>query len=229
MTDSESISRRDVLRGKMLKGLFGREKASSDKESAGQDQAPSGSIMRYPKAPDDLSPATPTARRYRRSIPLMRPPGAVDEASFLRDCTRCGDCIEACPHDAIILAPEQMREAAGTPTIDPSSAPCRMCDDFPCIGACEPGVLRSDLPVMMGTARIIEETCLAHQGSFCTVCSEQCPVGGAITLEAGKPSVVEEACTGCGVCRHVCPAPENAVLLMPTFSRPSPPGPEATS
>ncbi len=33
-------------------------------------------------------------------------------------------------------------------------------------------------------------------------------------------TVNEETCTGCGVCRYVCPAPENAILLMPAFSRP---------
>jgi ferredoxin-type protein NapG len=33
---------------------------------------------------------------------------------------------------------------------------------------------------------------------------------------------VAEACTGCGVCQFVCPAPHNAVLLMPVPERPVP-------
>jgi Na+-translocating ferredoxin:NAD+ oxidoreductase RNF subunit RnfB len=56
--------------------------------------------------------------------------------------------------------------------------------------------------------------CLAYT-SFCTVCSERCPVPGAIRVEKGIPVVVAETCTGCGVCHEVCPAPRNAVLVLP--------------
>ncbi|MCP4072342.1 MAG: hypothetical protein GY742_11465 [Hyphomicrobiales bacterium] len=31
----------------------------------------------------------------------MRPPFAIEEFDFLTKCTRCHDCIEACPHQAI--------------------------------------------------------------------------------------------------------------------------------
>ena len=56
--------------------------------------------------------------------------------------------------------------------------------------------------------------CLAYT-SFCTVCAERCPVPGAMKVEKGVPMVVPEACTGCGVCHGVCPAPTNAVLVIP--------------
>jgi Na+-translocating ferredoxin:NAD+ oxidoreductase RNF subunit RnfB len=56
--------------------------------------------------------------------------------------------------------------------------------------------------------------CLAYT-SFCTVCSERCPVPGAMKVENGIPMVVAGACTGCGVCHEVCPAPRNAVLMLP--------------
>ena len=56
--------------------------------------------------------------------------------------------------------------------------------------------------------------CLAYT-SFCTVCSERCPVPGAMKVENGIPMVVVDACTGCGVCHEVCPAPTNAVLMLP--------------
>jgi ferredoxin len=68
-------------------------------------------------------------------------------------------------------------------------------------------------------ARVRESTCLAWQGSFCTVCSEHCPVKGALLLELGRPRVEPAACTGCGACIQVCPAPINALLLEP---RPAP-------
>ena len=56
--------------------------------------------------------------------------------------------------------------------------------------------------------------CLAYT-SICTVCSERCPVAGAMKVENGIPSVVSDICTGCGVCHDVCPAPTNAVLVIP--------------
>ena len=56
--------------------------------------------------------------------------------------------------------------------------------------------------------------CLAYS-SFCTVCSERCPVPGAMKVEKGIPMIVADVCTGCGVCHEVCPAPINAVLLVP--------------
>ncbi len=56
--------------------------------------------------------------------------------------------------------------------------------------------------------------CLAYS-SFCSVCSERCPVPGAIQVEHGIPIIVPATCTGCGVCHDVCPAPKNAVLMIP--------------
>ncbi len=57
--------------------------------------------------------------------------------------------------------------------------------------------------------------CLAYQEEFCTVCYERCPVPGAIRLDDALPRVVEEKCTGCGICHDVCPAPQNAILRIP--------------
>jgi len=225
VSGQQRISRRDLLRGGFLRPLLDKtgQRFDRDRDQGSEDAPPPETIVRYPTSRDDLP--KPPARRNgaRRAIPVLRPPGAVDEPTFLRDCTRCDACLEACPHDAIIHAPQRFREAAGTPMIDPMREPCRMCEDFPCIEACEPDVLTSLVPPVMGTARIQRQTCIAHQNGFCSACWEQCPVEGAISVENGKPTVVEETCTGCGVCQHVCPAPTNAVLLMPAFSRPGTP------
>ncbi len=64
------------------------------------------------------------------------------------------------------------------------------------------------------TAIIQGRFCLALT-SFCSVCSERCPVPGAIHRERGLPMISADACTGCGICHDVCPAPRNAVLMMP--------------
>lgn len=227
MSQRPDISRRDFFLGRFTRA---ENQASSPPERSALEPL----VMRYPKSSDEVaagngSPLPPgaesassAAAARRRTIPVLRPPGAVREEEFLRGCTRCERCIEVCPHGAIIHAPPRMREAAGTPMIDVDRQPCLMCADFPCINACEPRVLTSLIPPAMGTARVTEHLCLAHHGTPCTVCSEHCPVDQAIALSGGKPAVDEAACTGCGVCRHVCPAPENAILLMPTFLRPLP-------
>jgi len=201
MSDSDKISRRGFFLGDFL-----RRSGPS---------APAESLMRYPKTLHDVgAPA-------QRTIPILRPPGAVNESDFLDQCTRCGDCISACPHDALFEAPARFRAAAGTPMFDPVVQACLMCDEMPCISACGPAVLTHDAGSRMGTAWIDQQTCLAYQGTFCSVCDERCPVEGAIHVENGRPQIDEATCTGCGVCHYVCPAPENAIAIMPTFVRPS--------
>lgn len=71
--------------------------------------------------------------------------------------------------------------------------------------------------------------CLAYT-SFCTVCAERCPVPNAMKVENGIPMVMPDSCTGCGVCHDVCPAPTNAVLVIPRRRSPrfTQPPPSAT-
>ena len=57
--------------------------------------------------------------------------------------------------------------------------------------------------------------CLAYQGTYCTSCHDRCPVPGAIVIENGLPRVEPAVCTGCRICHVVCPAPENAVRIVP--------------
>lgn len=233
------MSRRDFVQGRFWRaigfrpGLVSRSDAikmplvmrypkTLDDVAAGDQQETTSGAEPFPdlqKAPVVSPMASPTARR--RTIPVLRPPGAIDEVSFLAGCTRCNKCVQVCPHTAIVLAPTRLREAVGTPIIDPDMQPCLMCADFPCIAVCEPQVLTHSIPKLMGTARVTAQTCLAYNGTTCTVCSERCPVPEAICVSNGKPTIDESTCTGCGVCRYVCPSPENAILLMPIFSRPN--------
>lgn len=70
------------------------------------------------------------------------------------------------------------------------------------------------VPAQERVAIIQGRHCLALT-SFCAACVERCPVPGAMQMSQGMPSVVLDACTGCGICHHVCPAPTNAVLMIP--------------
>ncbi len=224
MPEDPNLSRRDLLRGR----LFGRlvQSATDRLDAVG---TAVGNSSNSPPKPAEASAAVAGGRIGRRfALPIHRPPGAVDERAFLSGCTRCNECISACPVIAIVHAPERFREAAGTPMIDPHNSPCIMCEDTPCIAACKPGVLRVDQPRKMGVAWIQTMACLAHTGSFCTVCSERCPVPNAIEVVAGKPSIRADVCTGCGVCASVCPAPTNAIVVMPLADRPAAAGTQNT-
>ena len=64
-------------------------------------------------------------------------------------------------------------------------------------------------------AVIAGRNCLAYQNSFCSTCVERCPVENAITSERGLPRINPIACTGCGECADVCPAPVNAIMFVP--------------
>lgn len=216
MTEDPTLSRRDLLRGR----LYGRiaHSASKSLEAFGA-ALTNASISPAQSTEANASAAGGIGRRF--TLPIHRPPGAVDERTFLAGCTRCNECVSACPVSAIVHAPARFREAAGTPMIDPHTSACIMCEDTPCIAACKPGVLLADQPRKMGVAWIQTMACLAHSGSFCTVCSERCPAPGAIEVSAGRPRIKESVCTGCGVCANVCPAPTNAIVVMPLADRPT--------
>ncbi|CAI2718870.1 4Fe-4S dicluster domain-containing protein [Nitrospina watsonii] len=142
--------------------------------------------------------------------PLLRPPGALSEREFLNACTRCSDCVNACPKDAIQKVPKKMGFLImDTPYIDPAKVPCVMCDGLPCIAACEEGAL---LPVPggprdveMGYAILDKKKCQAYGDTFCQQCLIDCPIPGAITQDREmRPTIHKDVCTGCGVCVRSC-------------------------
>ena len=213
-------TRRELLSGRVLGGLARRTLAAT-RAAVVRRVAPPPSASR-PTAVAQRPPSDTAAAARRRTMPLLRPPGAVREERFLRDCTGCMDCATACPHGAIVEAPIRLREAAGTPLIVPEAAACHMCQDMPCIAACQPGVLDARLEPKIGTARVLSHFCMGTRGLGCSACVEHCPVDGAIRLECGTPVVDPPACTGCGVCVEVCPAPTRAILVLPASTRGDP-------
>lgn len=83
-------------------------------------------------------------------------------------------------------------------------------------------VFSREAPPAARAVRVRPSLCLAWQGSFCSTCSERCPVEGAITVEVGRPRVVEAQCNGCGLCVQVCPAPLNAFEFVPSCPQVTP-------
>jgi len=170
---------------------------------------------------------------------LLRPPGALDELAFLTSCTRCDKCIQACPENSILKASAGTGLSLGTPYIIPRSMPCFLCTDLPCVKACPEGALvwptrkmggetvEGPRAVHLGTAVVNEGLCLTfpsaeHGAQNCRACVDRCPYPGeAIRLSlAGEdqpphPVVVDEVCTGCGLCVFGCPTLEPAILVEP--------------
>ena len=58
-----------------------------------------------------------------------------------------------------------------------------------------------------GVATIDIARCLAWEASECQLCYLRCPLRDeAIVLDGGKPTIVAQACDGCGVCVEACRA-----------------------
>lgn len=66
----------------------------------------------------------------------VRPPGALPEAAFLGACTRCGECMTACPVHALLPLGSETGFASGTPVLRPDVNACVMCLDMPCASHC---------------------------------------------------------------------------------------------
>ena len=162
----------------------------------------------------------------------FRPPYALAETDFLTTCTRCGDCIKACPHGVLFGLPEKFgAKVASTPAMDLLETGCRMCDGWPCVTACMPGALtrnrssqsddevelqqtENSLP-RLATATIDTTRCLPYAGPECGACAHSCPVSGALRWNGTKPVIEPETCTGCAMCREACITNPKAVSIRP--------------
>jgi ferredoxin-type protein NapG len=143
----------------------------------------------------------------------LRPPGAAEEALFLERCTKCGDCIKACPPGAI-----GVHGGDTTPILFADRSPCLLCEDFPCIAACATGALLpvdGIVEVRMGTAVVSHRFCTAGQG--CHACVSKCPTNAlAMDLASLQLMVVAEVCVGCGMCEMVCKTVNDRVAIRVT-------------
>jgi ferredoxin-type protein NapF len=144
---------------------------------------------------------------------LPRPPGALIEPEFLKYCTRCYQCIDVCPADA--LHPAGITGGIpniGTPVLDWKK--CIFC--MACIKVCPTGAIRK-IPreeIDIGNAVINRDTCLTWTGeSRCDICYNACRYD-AITLENTIfPVVLEDPCNGCGACERRCPTKPKSIIV----------------
>ncbi len=146
-----------------------------------------------------------------RSTPRaqIRPPWALAESNFIERCTRCNDCLKACPTGILIAGDGDF------PTVDFSRGECTFCGD--CVAACRPDALvkqGDDLPAWAIKA-IIGDGCLPKQGVECRVCGDFCDTRAIrFPLRQGGsplPVITSAQCTGCGAC--VAPCPVTAIQM----------------
>lgn len=156
--------------------------------------------------------------------PPLRPPGAAAEEDFLKLCVRCGQCVEACPHQSLTLTGGFGR-GRRTPRVSPSEMPCYLC--MKCPPACPAGALDPTVKEMrragMGRAYILQERCHNYtDGTICMTCYDRCPLrGSAVVLSNGIVPAITTACVGCGVCEYVCPVKAVEVLAASARGTPS--------
>ena len=142
----------------------------------------------------------------------LRPPGAVEGKDFFILCDSCGECVNACPYQAIFMIGEEKR----LPAIDPRRTPCYLCEDFPCIKSCSKGAL-SEGNFKMGTALLDKNRCIQYQGVFCINCFNRCPIRSIKLDNEGRPFITSQ-CLGCGVCEYVCPTNPPSIRVKPANS-----------
>jgi len=116
----------------------------------------------------------------------IRPPGSVNERSFLDRCIRCGQCMKVCPNNAIHAAlGEAGLEGLWTPIIIPRIGYCEQSCTL-CGQVCPTGAIRRFTkqermgegrpPIKMGTAFYDRGRCLPWAMQIpCIVCEEFCP------------------------------------------------------
>jgi ferredoxin-type protein NapG len=155
----------------------------------------------------------------------LRPPGALDEKPFLGACSKCGQCVQVCPVQAIELADLTDGLGTGAPFIDARKQACDFsCDALSCILACPTGALSHELnakeEVRCGLARLARpDACLARRGEPFRGRTRGPGFRGRLRYEEvdrWNPIPVRDHAYDreiCDLCVYECPIGESALTL----------------
>jgi MauM/NapG family ferredoxin protein len=173
---------------------------------------------------------TPAGKRA--SAKLIRPPGALPEAKFLEKCVKCGECMKACPTNALQPAlAEAGPEGIWTPVLIPRVGYCEyycsLCSQVCPTGAIKELTIEEKIKVKIGTAWVNKNRCLPYAlGTPCIVCEEHCPTSPkAIKLVKAEAKLADgtiktqlapvidlDLCIGCGICENKCPVVDDPAI-----------------
>jgi MauM/NapG family ferredoxin protein len=175
----------------------------------------------------------PAAGKNVSNASYLRPPGAGEEEEFLSKCVRCGECMKACPTNAIQPAMfETGLKGMWTPLLNMRigycDIRCTTCTQVCPTGALQTQTLAAKQKLKLGVAVIDRNRCLPiAEGKQCGMCQKQCPLTDkAITLEAAQvtigsntvtvqqPKVNSKLCIGCGICENKCPVAGEAAIRV---------------
>jgi len=150
----------------------------------------------------------------------IHPPWAINSTLFIEKCTRCDECISACPENIII------RGDGGYPEINFTHGECTFCAK--CVDICEsnafinlPESKEPDLLIKAIPPWKLEisfaHTCLSLNAIVCRACADNCDEQAInFLLKIGgisEPQFKQKDCSGCGACLSVCPV--HAIQIKP--------------
>jgi ferredoxin-type protein NapG len=114
------------------------------------------------------------------------------------------------------------RRGGGAPYILAEAMPCVVCSTLECMTVCPSGAL-VPTPIAridMGTAVWDATSCTRPGDGACQICVDECPIGEvAIVADARGIRVLEDGCTGCGVCQYRCPTSPRSIRVVPRALR----------
>ncbi|MGL6262941.1 ferredoxin-type protein NapF [Aeromonas jandaei] len=139
--------------------------------------------------------------RLRVAEPPVQLPWSVAWPQFSTGCTRCGDCLAACPEQILING------EGGFPTVDFQRGECTFCGD--CVTACKEPLFRLASETPWQYKASIAANCLANGQVYCQRCQDSCEpraIRFIPTLGRVPTPVIElDSCNGCGACVQDCP------------------------
>jgi ferredoxin-type protein NapF len=143
----------------------------------------------------------------------------LSEDKLFSDCTRCGECLTACPEKVLTSGDGGFPELHFNSHSDAFLGnECTFCEA--CAEACPellfiPADQRKEREPWNYRAVISKDLssqnhCMTAEGIVCQSCKEVCDAA-AIKMHfndyrVAEPSVDVDACTGCGACISVCPS-----------------------
>lgn len=141
---------------------------------------------------------------FGRTTPSQKPIPPPWAEFLNQNCTRCGDCIDACEESILVIGENQL------PSVDFTTGECVFCGD--CVDVCKAGVFvdrhKQDIKPW-NLAVSVSDHCFLESKVYCRSCGDACPERaiqftqslGAVT----HLTVHHDLCTGCGACVASCP------------------------